>query len=145
MRVRPFPRAAQRKAEEEAEAARRGAAEAARFESNVRALEALEADDAWRRRAEAQAVQAYQLAQMADKKRVLESARADDCARAAGAGAMAAGVSEAAALSETHLAFAAAAEAMLASEEAKGRSTFALRRAIAKRERDPLIAATADF
>jgi len=132
--------AARRKKEEEEAAARRAAAaEAARFAGNVAALEAFEAGEREARRHAARATQDFLLAQMADKKRVMEGAVEEKKAAGATAGLAACGAVE----STAFTAFAAAAAALVGAEETKGHATLGLRRAIERSKKDPLIAATA--
>lgn len=132
--------AVQREREEAARAAKEKAEqEAARFASNVAALQSFEDEQSYVKKTSAKIVQAYQLAQMADKKRTIEGSKEVDRSTAHLAGTSAAGAVE----SEAFSAFTAAADELLRQEQSKGRNTFALQRAIAKTQRDPLIAATA--
>jgi hypothetical protein len=130
---------ARRAAADAAEAARLEAEQQARFRANVGALAAMERRDADERRAREHFLKEYHRAQMADKRRALEGAADADRATAAAAGAAASGKDTESGMSA---AFAAAADALVAQEAARGHRTLSLKRAIARSLKDPLIAAT---
>ncbi len=123
---------------EAADERRRVAEEKERFDANMRALDGMENRDKTERRMREKFLKEYQLAQMADKRRVVMGAHEEETRAADAAGSAAAGKNKEVGLVAS---FAVAAEKFVEEEAAKGHRTLPLKRAIANSFKDKLISA----
>lgn len=123
---------------EAADERRRVAEEKERFESNMRSLDSMENRDKTEKRMREKFLKEYQLAQMADKRRVVMEAHEGEQKAADLAGSAAAGQNKNVGLVA---AFAVAAEKFVEEEAAKGHRTLPLRRSIHMSFKDKLVSA----
>jgi hypothetical protein len=123
---------------EAADERRRVAEEKERFEANMRALDSMENRDKTERRMREKFLKEYQMAQMADKRRVVEGHHLEEMAAADAAGNAASGRDRTSGLVAS---FATAAEKFVEEEAAKGHRTLPLRRQIQNSFKDKLISA----